>query len=168
MCIKSLHYFYVINIVCDLFEYFHVLIIVSLFVCLYINFRLASFRQLELSHFLNAHVYMRRDSSVSLYFYVDSIPCACRRKCLHTTQCILIVDILSVWYCVQRFYVASSRQLKRLESTSRSPIYSHFGETITGASVIRAFRQQDHFIHRSETCVDENQVCYFPSIVSNR
>ncbi|XP_070185918.1 multidrug resistance-associated protein 1-like isoform X2 [Littorina saxatilis] len=80
----------------------------------------------------------------------------------------IIAPLLILYYLVQRFYVATSRQLKRLESTSRSPIYSHFGETITGASTIRAFNQQERFIQQSESKVDENQVCYYPSIVSNR
>ncbi|KAK7111848.1 hypothetical protein V1264_011414 [Littorina saxatilis] len=80
----------------------------------------------------------------------------------------LIVPLGILYFIVQRFYVATSRQLKRLESTSRSPIYSHFGETITGASTIRAFNQQERFIQQSESKVDENQVCYYPSIVSNR
>ncbi|XP_076459189.1 multidrug resistance-associated protein 1-like [Babylonia areolata] len=80
----------------------------------------------------------------------------------------VILPLMIVYYFVQRFYVATSRQLKRLESTSRSPIFSHFGETITGATTIRAFHQQDHFISQSEGKVDENQVSYFPSIVSNR
>lgn len=64
--------------------------------------------------------------------------------------------------------MASSRQLKRLESVSRSPVYSHFNETLLGVSVIRAFADQQRFIHQSDLKVDENQKAYFPSIVANR
>lgn len=68
----------------------------------------------------------------------------------------------------QRFYVATSRQLKRLESVSRSPIYSHFSETVSGTSVIRAYRREKSFIDISDLKVDENQKSYYPSIMSNR
>ncbi|KRT79870.1 ABC transporter ATP-binding protein [Oryctes borbonicus] len=80
----------------------------------------------------------------------------------------VIVPIAILYYFIQRFYVATSRQLKRLESVSRSPIYSHFGETVTGAQVIRAFNEKNRFISESESKVDFNQVCYYPSIIANR
>lgn len=64
--------------------------------------------------------------------------------------------------------MATSRQLKRLESVSRSPVYSHFNETLLGVSVIRAFREQRRFIQQSDVKVDENQKAYYPSIVANR
>ncbi|XP_050076524.1 multidrug resistance-associated protein 1 isoform X3 [Anopheles maculipalpis] len=80
----------------------------------------------------------------------------------------VIVPIGVLYYAVQRFYVATSRQLKRLESVSRSPIYSHFGETIQGVQTIRAYSVQDRFITESDERVDSNQLCYCPSIIANR
>uniref|UniRef100_G3QNW6 Multidrug resistance-associated protein 1 n=1 Tax=Gorilla gorilla gorilla TaxID=9595 RepID=G3QNW6_GORGO len=81
---------------------------------------------------------------------------------------IIIPPLGLIYFFVQRFYVASSRQLKRLESVSRSPVYSHFSETLLGVSVIRAFEEQERFIHQSDLKVDENQKAYYPSIVANR
>lgn len=81
---------------------------------------------------------------------------------------VIIPPLGLVYFFVQRFYVASSRQLKRLESVSRSPVYSHFNETLLGVSVIRAFEEQERFIHQSDLKVDENQKAYYPSIVANR
>ncbi|KAK7601472.1 hypothetical protein V9T40_008913 [Parthenolecanium corni] len=81
---------------------------------------------------------------------------------------IVIVPIGIVYFFVQRFYVATSRQLKRLESISRSPIYSHFGETVSGAQSIRAYGLKNKFIIQSEEKVDFNQKSYYPNLVSNR
>ncbi|NWX84061.1 MRP3 protein, partial [Nothoprocta pentlandii] len=81
---------------------------------------------------------------------------------------VVIVPLAILYFFVQRFYVATSRQLKRLESVSRSPIYSHFSETITGASVIRAYGREKAFVGISDLKVDENQKSYYPGIVSNR
>ncbi|XP_010778650.1 multidrug resistance-associated protein 1-like, partial [Notothenia coriiceps] len=81
----------------------------------------------------------------------------------------IIIPVLGLLYFfVQRFYVASSRQLKRLESVSRSPIFTHFNETLLGTSVIRAFGEQERFICESDLRVDHNQKAYYPSIVANR
>ncbi|XP_015036515.1 multidrug resistance-associated protein 1 isoform X6 [Drosophila pseudoobscura] len=80
----------------------------------------------------------------------------------------VIVPIALLYYFAQRFYVATSRQLMRLESVSRSPIYSHFGETVTGAPTIRAYNVGDRFIEESDAKVDKNQVCKYPSVIANR
>ncbi|XP_046722465.1 multidrug resistance-associated protein 1 [Silurus meridionalis] len=94
---------------------------------------------------------------------------SCAVILLATPLLAIIIPPLGLFYVfVQRFYVASSRQLKRLESVSRSPVYTHFNETLLGTSVIRAFGVQKRFIGESDRRVDHNQKAYFPSIVANR
>uniref|UniRef100_A0A8C7CDD3 Uncharacterized protein n=1 Tax=Oncorhynchus kisutch TaxID=8019 RepID=A0A8C7CDD3_ONCKI len=80
----------------------------------------------------------------------------------------IIIPLAVVYYFVQRFYVASSRQLRRLDSVSRSPIYSHFGETVSGLSVIRAYGHQDRFLKHNEKIIDENLKSVYLWIISNR
>ncbi|KAJ8251179.1 hypothetical protein GJAV_G00218160 [Gymnothorax javanicus] len=76
---------------------------------------------------------------------------------------------LAVFYTfVQNFYVTTSCQLRRLESVSRSPIYTHFNETVQGACVIRAYGEQHRFIHEADRRVDINQTAYFPRFVATR
>jgi hypothetical protein len=36
-----------------------------------------------------------------------------------------------------RYYLNTSRELKRLDAVSRSPIFSFFGESLAGVAVIR-------------------------------
>lgn len=66
------------------------------------------------------------------------------------------------------FYVATSRQLRRLDSVTRSPLYSFFSETVSGLSVIRAFQHQQRFLKHSELLIDTNQKCVYSWIISNR
>ncbi|XP_068386495.1 ATP-binding cassette sub-family C member 3 isoform X2 [Eschrichtius robustus] len=81
---------------------------------------------------------------------------------------VVILPLAVLYLFVQRLYVATSRQLKRLESVSRSPIYSHFLETVTGSSVIRAYGRSQDFEAISDAKVDTNQRSCYPYIASNR
>ncbi|WKX94652.1 hypothetical protein Q1695_011711 [Nippostrongylus brasiliensis] len=81
---------------------------------------------------------------------------------------VVIVPLMVIYYFFLRFYVPTSRQLKRLESTHRSPIFSHFGETIQGAASVRAFNKVEQFQSFSGRLVDEFIKCKYSNIVSNR
>ncbi|KAL2087062.1 hypothetical protein ACEWY4_018121 [Coilia grayii] len=81
---------------------------------------------------------------------------------------VIILPLAILYAFVQSFYVATSCQLRRLEAVSRSPIYTHFNETVQGASVIRAFGEQSRFILQANQRVDHNQTAYFPRFVATR
>uniref|UniRef100_A0A671WVG6 ABC-type glutathione-S-conjugate transporter n=1 Tax=Sparus aurata TaxID=8175 RepID=A0A671WVG6_SPAAU len=81
---------------------------------------------------------------------------------------LVLLPLTCVYILIQSFYVASSCQLRRLEAVSRSPIYSHFNETVQGASVIRAFGEQRRFILHADHRIDSNQEAYFPRFIATR
>ncbi|XP_053196098.1 multidrug resistance-associated protein 1-like isoform X2 [Scomber japonicus] len=81
---------------------------------------------------------------------------------------LLLLPLAGLYVFIQGFYVASSCQLRRLEAVSRSPIYSHFNETLQGAGVIRAFGEQNRFTLLADRRIDANQEAYFPRFVATR
>jgi len=54
----------------------------------------------------------------------------------------LILPMFGLYYRVARRYLPATRDLRRLDASARSPIFSHFSETMAGVSTIRAMQQQ--------------------------
>lgn len=69
---------------------------------------------------------------------------------------IMIVAISFLYAYYQSYYVSGSRELKRLVSVSRSPIYGHLQESLTGVDTIRAFNQEDRFFFINNSNLDFN------------
>ncbi|EGV60205.1 hypothetical protein CANTEDRAFT_111013 [Yamadazyma tenuis ATCC 10573] len=89
--------------------------------------------------------------------------------CFSTWQFIFLVGPLVVFYVMyQQYYLRSSRELRRLDSISRSPIYANFQESLTGVNTIRAYNEIDRFRYINELRIDKNMRAYHPSVNSNR
>ncbi|KAI0814605.1 multidrug resistance-associated protein [Xylaria sp. FL0064] len=56
------------------------------------------------------------------------------------------VFITALFVFVAMFYLRASRDLKRLESVNRSPLFQQFGETLSGVTTIRAYGDERRFI----------------------
>ncbi|CAF0928035.1 unnamed protein product [Brachionus calyciflorus] len=80
----------------------------------------------------------------------------------------VLAPIAIVYFIIQRFYVSSSSKLKRLDSASKSPMFSHFGETLYGISTIKAYKAQNRFINAIEQKIDYNNSFFYPSTITTR
>ncbi|TVY88460.1 ABC transporter [Lachnellula willkommii] len=68
--------------------------------------------------------------------------------------------ILAVYF-LQKYYLRTSRQLRFLDLECKSPLYTHFAETLEGLSTIRAFGWQESFISANLERLDNSQrPCY--------
>ncbi|KAJ3202160.1 hypothetical protein HDU67_000756, partial [Dinochytrium kinnereticum] len=91
-----------------------------------------------------------------------------------------LVAIPPILYFFRHFavrYLKTSRELKRLESVSRSPLYSQFSETLNGVATIRAvltvewvrrYGQSERFSTQSQDKLDTNHRAYYLLWASNR
>ncbi|CAD5119335.1 DgyrCDS7955 [Dimorphilus gyrociliatus] len=72
------------------------------------------------------------------------------------------------YYFVQRYYISCSRQLKRIESASKSPLYSNFSETFAGSAIIQAYNDEKNFISKFALLLDKSQNASYAGIIANR
>ncbi|XP_021667781.2 ABC transporter C family member 5 isoform X2 [Hevea brasiliensis] len=67
---------------------------------------------------------------------------------------LLVVPMAVACLWMQKYYMASSRELVRIVSIQKSPIIHLFGESIAGAATIRGFGQEKRFMKRNLYLLD--------------
>ncbi|KAH6647202.1 P-loop containing nucleoside triphosphate hydrolase protein [Truncatella angustata] len=60
-------------------------------------------------------------------------------------------------YFVQSLYLRTSRQIRRLDLEAKSPLYTHFSETLTGLVTIRAMGWKQDFIEENSNRLNKSQ-----------
>ena len=81
---------------------------------------------------------------------------------------LVLVPLLAVYTSVTNYYRGVARELKRLDSLSRSPIFAHFGETLGGLSIVRSFKKQRIFRVSNEVKLEDNMSAYYALKVVDR
>lgn len=81
---------------------------------------------------------------------------------------IILPVLLVIFVYIRMYYIATSRQVKRLESTTRSPVYSSFPSTIEGLALIRAFDAENRFLKSFFETQNENTRVFFSFLSCGR
>ena len=66
-----------------------------------------------------------------------------------------------LYFTYQAYFRASYREIKRLDAVSGSPVYAHFGETLSGLSTVRAFGHTRRFVEDNLARVAANQRAFY-------
>ncbi|WFD31666.1 hypothetical protein MSPP1_002705 [Malassezia sp. CBS 17886] len=81
---------------------------------------------------------------------------------------IVVVFIFVVAYIFAQFYRSSAREFKRVDAMLRSRLYSHFAESLSGLTTIRAYHEADRFLGEIYERTDLQNRAYFLTITNQR
>ncbi|XP_060072940.1 ATP-binding cassette sub-family C member 4-like isoform X1 [Ylistrum balloti] len=79
-----------------------------------------------------------------------------------------LVPLCIVFYITRTYHIRTSRHIKRLEGTTRSPVFSHLSASLQGLHSIRAFSVQDKFMEEFDNHQDLHSEAWFMFLSTSR
>ncbi|KAA8549166.1 hypothetical protein F0562_000850 [Nyssa sinensis] len=92
--------------------------------------------------------------TVSMYITVLGIIIITCQYAWPTVFLLIPLGWMNVWY--RGYYLATSRELTRLDSITKAPVIHHFSESISGVMTIRRFGKQEQFCQENVNRVNAN------------
>lgn len=74
---------------------------------------------------------------------------------------IILVPIALLYYRIQLYYRKSNTEIRRLESISRSPVFTEISQSLSGITSIRAFESTRMFVERLNAKMNKYSSIYF-------
>uniref|UniRef100_A0AAX7SNQ5 Multidrug resistance-associated protein 4 n=1 Tax=Astatotilapia calliptera TaxID=8154 RepID=A0AAX7SNQ5_ASTCA len=79
-----------------------------------------------------------------------------------------VVPLLLIFLYLRRYFLRTSRNVKRLESTTRSPVFSHLSSSLQGLWTIRAFGEEKRFQKVFDAHQDLHSEAWFLFLTTSR
>ncbi|KAF8976440.1 hypothetical protein BGZ46_008260 [Entomortierella lignicola] len=72
-----------------------------------------------------------------------------------------VIPMAVLYHGVSVYYRSTSREIKRLDSTLRSVLYSHFAESLSGMGTIKAYNRVEHAVFLNQQKLDLSNRAYY-------
>nr|KAF6372757.1 ATP binding cassette subfamily C member 4 [Pipistrellus kuhlii] len=79
-----------------------------------------------------------------------------------------LVPLAIIFIVLRRYFLETSRDVKRLESTTRSPVFSHLSSSLQGLWTIRAYRAEERFQELFDAHQDLHSEAWFLFLTTSR
>uniref|UniRef100_A0A3P8ZF49 Multidrug resistance-associated protein 4 n=1 Tax=Esox lucius TaxID=8010 RepID=A0A3P8ZF49_ESOLU len=79
-----------------------------------------------------------------------------------------VVPLLIIFLFLRHYFLQTSRDIKRLESTTRSPVFSHLSSSLQGLWTIRAYKAQQRFQQMFDSHQDLHSEAWFLFLTTSR
>lgn len=87
---------------------------------------------------------------------------------VNTSSLWAILPLLIAFYAAYVYYQTTAREVKRLDSITRSPVYAQLGEALNGLATIRAYKAQERMAQFHAKAVNTNTRFILINMSANR
>jgi ABC-type multidrug transport system fused ATPase/permease subunit len=81
---------------------------------------------------------------------------------------LIMIPLIPLFIWLRKYYLRTSRAVKRIESVTRSPIYALFSSSLSGLMTIRAFNMENDFVNLFIEKINTNTRAFFVFSCSGR
>lgn len=74
---------------------------------------------------------------------------------------VFVVIVFAVFFCIQVFYLRTSKQMRLLDIETKTPLFTSMSETLAGLEHIRSYGWQEDVIGRCTDCLDQSQIPFY-------
>ncbi|SPT16941.1 unnamed protein product [Triticum aestivum] len=103
--------------------------------------------------------------TISMYISVLSTIVVTCQVAWPSVIAVIPLLLLNIWY--RNRYLATSRELTRLEGVTKAPVIDHFTETVVGATTIRCFKKENEFFQENLDRINSSLRMYFHNYAAN-
>ncbi|KAF8674747.1 hypothetical protein HU200_048028 [Digitaria exilis] len=103
--------------------------------------------------------------TISMYISVLSTIIVTCQVAWPSVIAVIPLLLLNIWY--RNRYLATSRELTRLEGVTKAPVIDHFSETVLGATTIRCFKKEQDFFQENLDKINSSLRMYFHNYAAN-
>ncbi|XP_044964033.1 ABC transporter C family member 14-like [Hordeum vulgare subsp. vulgare] len=103
--------------------------------------------------------------TISMYISVLSTIIVTCQVAWPSVIAVIPLLLLNIWY--RNRYLATSRELTRLEGVTKAPVIDHFTETVVGATTIRCFKKENEFFQENLDRINSSLRMYFHNYAAN-
>ncbi|XP_058404363.1 ATP-binding cassette sub-family C member 4 isoform X3 [Diceros bicornis minor] len=79
-----------------------------------------------------------------------------------------LIPLVIIFFVLRRYFLETSRDVKRLESTTRSPVFSHLSASLQGLWTIRAYKAEERFQELFDAHQDLHSEAWFLFLTTSR
>ncbi|XP_045834036.1 ATP-binding cassette sub-family C member 4 isoform X2 [Meles meles] len=79
-----------------------------------------------------------------------------------------LIPLGILFFVLRRYFLETSRDVKRLESTTRSPVFSHLSSSLQGLWTIRAYKAEERFQELFDAHQDLHSEAWFLFLTTSR